>query len=95
MPTRSPDWPPLEFDNVWQALTRRGPPPRAATVRWVVGLLRRPLQRPELASLGGLVVAFAVFSILRPDLFLSRTTASTSPVWRRSTASSPWASPCS
>ena len=41
-------------------------------VRRVVGLLRRPLQRPELASLGGLVVAFAVFSILRPDLFLSQ-----------------------
>jgi len=41
-------------------------------VRRVVGLLRRPLQRPELASLGGLVAAFAVFSILRPDLFLSQ-----------------------
>ena len=38
----------------------------------IVGLLRRPLQRPELASLGGLVAAFAVFSILRPDLFLSQ-----------------------
>ena len=43
---------------------------RSATRR-AVGLLRRPLQRPELASLGGLVAAFAVFSILRPDLFLS------------------------
>jgi simple sugar transport system permease protein len=30
------------------------------------------LQRPELASLGGLLAAFAVFSILRPDLFLSQ-----------------------
>ena len=37
-----------------------------------VGMLRRPLQRPELASLGGLVAAFTVFSIIRPDLFLSR-----------------------
>jgi simple sugar transport system permease protein len=37
-----------------------------------VGMLRRLLQRPELASLGGLVAAFAVFSILRPDLFLTR-----------------------
>ena len=32
---------------------------------------RRLLQRPELASLGGLAAAFVVFSILRPDLFLS------------------------
>ena len=32
---------------------------------------RRLLQRPELASLGGLAAAFAVFSILRPDLFLT------------------------
>jgi simple sugar transport system permease protein len=39
---------------------------------WAVGLLRRPLQRPELSSLGGLVAAFAVFSILRPDLFLTQ-----------------------
>ena len=38
----------------------------------IVGLLRRLLQRPELASLGGLVAAFAVFSILRPDLFLTQ-----------------------
>ena len=71
MPTRSPGWPPPEFDNVgklrpgWvRRLARRGPPGRR--------LLRRPLQRPELASLGGLVAAFAVFSILRPDLFLSQ-----------------------
>ena len=35
-------------------------------------VLRRLLQRPELASLGGLVAAFTVFSILRPDLFLSQ-----------------------
>ena len=35
-------------------------------------VLRRLLQRPELASLGGLVAAFVVFSILRPDLFLSQ-----------------------
>ncbi|MDB5528126.1 MAG: inner-rane translocator [Devosia sp.] len=37
----------------------------------VAGLLRDGLRRPELASLAGLVVAFAVFSVLRPDLFLS------------------------
>jgi simple sugar transport system permease protein len=37
-----------------------------------LGVLRRLLQRPELASLGGLVAAFAVFSILRPDLFLTQ-----------------------
>ena len=36
------------------------------------GLLRRPLQRPELASLAGLVAAFTVFSIMRPDLFLTQ-----------------------
>src|SRR5260370_25458623 len=36
------------------------------------GLLRRPLQRPDLASLAGLVAAFAVFSIMRPDLFLTQ-----------------------
>jgi simple sugar transport system permease protein len=35
-------------------------------------LFRRLLQRPELASLGGLIAAFAVFSILRPDLFLTQ-----------------------
>ena len=34
-------------------------------------MLRRLLQRPELASLGGLVATFVVFSILRPDLFLT------------------------
>ena len=34
-------------------------------------MLRRVLQRPELASLGGLVAAFVVFSFLRPDLFLT------------------------
>ncbi len=34
-------------------------------------LLRHPLQRPELASLSGLLVAVAAFSILRADLFLS------------------------
>jgi ribose/xylose/arabinose/galactoside ABC-type transport system permease subunit/ABC-type branched-subunit amino acid transport system ATPase component len=44
---------------------------RGAT-RWGVGLLRRPLQRPELASLGGLIAAFTVFSILRADLFLTQ-----------------------
>ncbi len=44
---------------------------RGATRR-TVGVLRRLLQRPELASLGGLVAAFAVFSILRPDLFLTQ-----------------------
>lgn len=37
----------------------------------ITGLLRRPLQRPELASFGGLAVGFAVFSIMRPDLFLT------------------------
>jgi simple sugar transport system permease protein len=35
------------------------------------GLFRRLLKRPELASLGGLAAAFALFSILRPDLFLT------------------------
>src|ERR1700761_5763880 len=35
------------------------------------GLVRRLLQRPELASLGGLAAAFVVFSVLRPDLFLT------------------------
>ena len=44
----------------------RDPPRRTASA------LRRMLQRPELTSLGGLVAAFAVFSILRPDLFLSQ-----------------------
>ncbi len=44
---------------------------RGATRR-AVGMLRRLLQRPELASLGGLVAAFALFSILRPDLFLTQ-----------------------
>jgi simple sugar transport system permease protein len=44
---------------------------RGATRR-VVDVLRRLLQRPELASLGGLVAAFAVFSSLRPDLFLTQ-----------------------
>lgn len=38
----------------------------------VIGVLRRPLQRPELASLGGLAAAFVVFSIMRPDLFLAQ-----------------------
>ncbi len=38
----------------------------------VNSVLRRPLQRPELASLGGLVAAFTVFTIMRPDLFLSQ-----------------------
>ena len=35
-------------------------------------MLRRLLQRPELASLGGLAAAFALFAILRPDLFLTQ-----------------------
>ncbi len=35
-------------------------------------MLRRVLQRPELASLGGLVAAFTTFSIMRPDLFLTQ-----------------------
>ena len=39
--------------------------------RRAVTILRRFLQRPELASLGGLAAAFAVFSLLRPDLFLT------------------------
>ncbi len=38
----------------------------------VNSVLRRPLQRPDLASLGGLVAAFTVFTIMRPDLFLSQ-----------------------
>jgi len=52
-----------------------GPPGSAASrdaAGRVVGVVRRLLQRPELASLAGLVVAFAVFSILRPDLFLTK-----------------------
>src|ERR1700722_17523363 len=51
-----------------------GPARSAASggaARRTISVLRRPLQRPELASLGGLVAAFTVFSILRPDLFLS------------------------
>jgi simple sugar transport system permease protein len=52
--------------------TASGPSaPRGASIG-IAGLLRRLGQRPELASLGGLVAAFAVFSILRPDLFLSQ-----------------------
>src|SRR3984885_12314545 len=50
-------------------------PPGSASSRSATGstfsLFRRLLQRPELASLGGLAAAFAVFSILRPDLFLT------------------------
>jgi simple sugar transport system permease protein len=50
-------------------------PPRPASSRGATGstfgLFRRLLQRPELASLGGLAAAFVVFSILRPDLFLT------------------------
>ena len=50
-------------------------PPGSASSRSARGstfsLFRRLLQRPELASLGGLAAAFAVFSILRPDLFLT------------------------
>lgn len=38
----------------------------------IANAFRRPLQRPELASSGGLVAAFAVFTIMRPDLFLSQ-----------------------
>jgi simple sugar transport system permease protein len=52
-----------------------GPAGSAASrdvARQAVSVLRRLLQRPELASLGGLVAAFAVFSILRPDLFLTQ-----------------------
>ncbi len=52
-----------------------GPPGSASTRGSAYGafdVLRRLLQRPELASLGGLVAAFVVFSILRPDLFLSQ-----------------------
>ena len=46
-------------------------PAGAHGANWTSGLLRRLLQRPELASLGGLAAAFAVFSVLRPDLFLT------------------------
>ena len=46
--------------------------PARLRARQRLRVLRRLLQRPELASLGGLVAAFAVFSILRPDLFLSQ-----------------------
>ena len=48
-----------------------GPIASRAANRASSGVLRRLLQRPELASLGGLLAAFAVFSILRPDLFLT------------------------
>ena len=51
-----------------------GPSGSAASggaTRWADNVLRSLLQRPELASLGGLAAAFVVFSILRPDLFLS------------------------
>src|SRR5258708_39000097 len=59
-------------------MTLSNPPGPARSAAWrgatrrAVGVLRRPLQRPELASLGGLVAAFTVFSIMRPDLFLTR-----------------------
>ncbi len=57
-------------------MTRTDDPAMSAkssgAARRAVAVLRRPLQRPELASLGGLVVAFVVFSILRPDLFLTQ-----------------------
>ncbi len=43
-----------------------------SAVGWAVGALRSPLRRPELASLGGLIAAFIVFSLLRPDLFLTQ-----------------------
>jgi simple sugar transport system permease protein len=52
-----------------------GPPGSAASrdaTRSAVGVIRRLLQRPELASLAGLIAAFAVFAILRPDLFLTK-----------------------
>jgi simple sugar transport system permease protein len=52
-------------------LAKPAGPARSASRR-AMGVLRRPLQRPELASLGGLVAAFTVFSIIRPDLFLSQ-----------------------
>ena len=51
-----------------------GPSGSAASggaTRWAYNVLRSLLQRPELASLGGLAAAFVAFSILRPDLFLS------------------------
>ena len=44
---------------------------RTAT-RLSVSVFRRLLQRPELASLGGLIAAFTAFSIMRPDLFLTQ-----------------------
>lgn len=37
--------------------------------------MRRPLQRPELASLGALVASFVVFSSISPELFLTQETA--------------------
>lgn len=40
-----------------------------------LSFLRRPLQRPELASLAGIVVAFVCFALLSPDLFLSKDNA--------------------
>jgi len=56
-------------------MTNRIRPAASEPSRHAAGLafagFRRLLQRPELASLGGLIAAFAAFSILRPDLFLS------------------------
>lgn len=43
-------------------------------VRGIRRQMRRPLQRPELASLGGLLAAFVVFSVMKPDLFLTQET---------------------
>jgi simple sugar transport system permease protein len=54
-----------------KATTPLGPAGSRGARRWTFGLARRLLQRPELASLGGLAAAFIVFSILRPDLFLT------------------------
>lgn len=49
-------------------------PPIPWGARGISRQLRRPLQRPELASLGGLIAAFAVFSVMRSDLFLTQET---------------------
>ncbi|MBV8797680.1 MAG: ATP-binding cassette domain-containing protein, partial [Hyphomicrobiales bacterium] len=54
-----------------KATTPLGPAGSRAGTGSTFGLARRLLQRPELASLGGLAAAFVVFSILRPDLFLT------------------------
>src|ERR1700712_4803198 len=72
MPTQSQVWRPRECADL--ADDAEAARPKAARSSFLSALeaLRRPLQRPELAALGGLVLAFAVFSSLRPDLFITQ-----------------------